>query len=138
MNSEKRREVDPIELITPLSLNQITPEIRLLASRCIIGDGESGSFSKDAHKYAAYTIIRERQLLEALAKISQLEQQAEEAGREIERLNQLDPVILLHRAEAAEEELAVTKKALEMACALNPVTLLARARQQSAAEGGRG
>lgn len=57
--------------IEPLSLDQITPEIRLLASRCILADADSGQFSRDAHKYAAYTIIRERQLLAALAEREQ-------------------------------------------------------------------
>lgn len=60
-----------VSIITPLSLDQITPEIRLLASRCILAsDDAGGAFSRDAHKYAAYTIIRERQLKTVLSRES--------------------------------------------------------------------
>jgi len=52
--------------VIPLSDDQITPEIRLLASRCILGD------PKSAHKYAAYSIIRERQLCAAISEIERL------------------------------------------------------------------
>ncbi len=65
-NDELRRLINA-GLIKPLSEDQITPEIRLQASRCIMGDPQDSAFSKSAHKYAAYTIIRENQLVAALS-----------------------------------------------------------------------
>jgi hypothetical protein len=74
--------------IVPLSRDQITPEIRLMASRCILSsDGKTiGGFSEDAHKYAAYTIIREQQLLQAKADLTQALTSLAAAQKELQSL----------------------------------------------------
>jgi hypothetical protein len=57
---------EDVKLLVPLSKERITPEIRLMASRAILSHKEDGAFSLTAHLYAAYTIIREQELLAAL------------------------------------------------------------------------
>jgi hypothetical protein len=67
-----------VSMLVPLSRDRITPEIRLMASRCILSsDDKGGSFSPDAHKYAAYTIIRERELQDALTSLTAAQRQAD-------------------------------------------------------------